>query len=311
MAITWRVPVLVLLGIGPVVLRPEAGTVWLWLLLVVVLVTLDVVLAPRRPPSPSYDARCSALVRATPRPPPSRSRPAAAGWAGCCATPGSPPRGRPTTGTASTWPRERASSSPAGCDRSGGVTWRADRVTVRTTGPLGLAGRQGGLEVPGSVRVLPAFPSIRHLPSRLARLQELDGRAAVRVRGQGTEFDSLREYVLGDDVRSVDWRASARTRSVVVRTWQPERDRRVVLVLDTGRTSAGRVDDAPRLDSAMDAALLLATWPRARATASPSWPVTSVSGAGSREPIGGTRSVTSRTRWPTSSRSWRRRTGPA
>ena len=91
----------------------------------------------------------------------------------------------------------------------------------------------------------------------MARLRELDGRAAVRVRGQGTEFDSLREYVSGDDVRSVDWRATARTRSVVVRTWQPERDRRVVLVLDTGRTSAGRVDDVPRLDSAMDAALLL------------------------------------------------------
>ena len=139
--------------------------------------------------------------------------------------------------------------------RRGDLT--ADRVTVRTTGPLGLAARQGSIEVPGSMRVLPAFPSIRHLPSRLARLQELDGRAAVRVRGQGTEFDSLREYVLGDDVRSVDWRASARTRSVVVRTWQPERDRRVVLVLDTGRISAGRVDDMPRLDSAMDAALLL------------------------------------------------------
>ena len=118
--------------------------------------------------------------------------------------------------------------------------------------------------MPGLVRVLPAFPSIRHLPSRLARLRELDGRAAVRVRGQGTEFDSLREYVLGDDVRSVDWRASARSRSVVVRTWQPERDRRVVLVLDTGRTSAGRVDDVPRLDSAMDAALLLGHAGRAR-----------------------------------------------
>ena len=78
------------------------------------------------------------------------------------------------------------------------------------------------------------------------------------MRGQGTEFDSLREYVRGDDVRSIDWRASARNRNVVVRTWQPERDRRVVLVLDTSRTSAGRVDDVPRLDSAMDAALLLA-----------------------------------------------------
>jgi uncharacterized protein (DUF58 family) len=108
------------------------------------------------------------------------------------------------------------------------------------------------------VRALPAFPSRRHLPSRLARLRELDGRAAIRVRGQGTEFDSLREYVRGDDVRSIDWRSSARNRNVVVRTWQPERDRRVVLVLDTSRTSAGRVADVPRLDSAMDAALLLA-----------------------------------------------------
>ena len=79
----------------------------------------------------------------------------------------------------------------------------------------------------------------------------------MRVRGQGTEFDSLREYVRGDDVRSIDWRASARNRNVVVRTWQPERDRRVVLVLDTSRVSAGRVDDVPRLDSAMEAALLL------------------------------------------------------
>jgi uncharacterized protein (DUF58 family) len=105
--------------------------------------------------------------------------------------------------------------------------------------------------------VIPPFESRKHLPSRLARLRDLDGRSAVRVRGQGTEFDSLREYVRGDDVRSIDWRASARNRTVVVRTWQPERDRRVVLVLDTSRVSAGRVDDVPRLDSAMEAALLL------------------------------------------------------
>ena len=131
-------------------------------------------------------------------------------------------------------------------------------MTVRSTGPLGLAARQRTRQVPGRVRVLPPFHSRKHLPSRLARLRELDGRSAVRVRGQGTEFDSLREYVLGDDVRSIDWRASARSRTTVVRTWQPERHRRVLLVLDTSRTSAGRVEDVPRLDSAMDAALLLA-----------------------------------------------------
>jgi uncharacterized protein (DUF58 family) len=134
----------------------------------------------------------------------------------------------------------------------------ASRVTVRSLGPLGLAARQGSHAVPWAVRVLPPFHSRRHLPSRLARLRELDGRTAVMVRGQGTEFDSLREYVVGDDVRSIDWRATARAADVMVRTWRPERDRHVLIVLDTGRTSAGRVGDAPRLDAALDAALLLA-----------------------------------------------------
>jgi uncharacterized protein (DUF58 family) len=108
------------------------------------------------------------------------------------------------------------------------------------------------------VRVLPPFNSRKHLPSRLARLRELDGRTSLLVRGQGTEFDSLREYIPGDDTRSIDWRATARRGSVAVRTWRPERVRHILIVLDTGRTSAGRVGDAPRLDSAMDAALLLA-----------------------------------------------------
>ncbi len=134
----------------------------------------------------------------------------------------------------------------------------AIRLTLRRNGPLGLAGRQRSLFLPGAVRALPAFDSRKHLPSRLASLRQLDGRSAVRTRGQGTEFDSLRDYVEGDDVRSIDWRATARRRTTVVRTWQPERDRHVVLVLDTSRTSAGRIGDQPRLDAAMDAALLLA-----------------------------------------------------
>lgn len=144
---------------------------------------------------------------------------------------------------------------------------QAARVTVRSIGPLGLAGRQRSRQVPGQLRVLPPFLSRRHLPSRLARLREVDGNLPTLVRGQGSEFDSLREYVAGDDVRSIDWRATARRSEVVVRTWRPERDRRVVIVLDTGRTAAGRIgvdptarDPAgwPRLDWSMDAALLLA-----------------------------------------------------
>lgn len=134
---------------------------------------------------------------------------------------------------------------------------QAERVTVRSYGPLGLAARQGNHRVPWTVRVLPPFTSRKHLPSRLARLRELDGRTSVLVRGQGTEFDSLRDYVPGDDTRSIDWRATARRTTVAVRTWRPERDRHILIVLDTGRTSAGRVGDVPRLDAAMDSALLL------------------------------------------------------
>jgi uncharacterized protein (DUF58 family) len=138
----------------------------------------------------------------------------------------------------------------------------AARVTVRSWGPLGLAARQSSTVVGGRVRVLPAFASRRHLPARLARLRELDGRRATQVRGAGTEFDSLREYVEGDDVRSIDWRASARSTQTMVRTWRPERDRHVLVVLDTGRTAAGLVGSGsaavPRLDAALDAALLLA-----------------------------------------------------
>jgi uncharacterized protein (DUF58 family) len=144
---------------------------------------------------------------------------------------------------------------------------RSALVTARSRGPLGLAGRQCSHRVPSQMRILPPFLSRKHLPSRLAKLRELDGAIPVLIRGQGTEFDSLREYVVGDDVRSIDWRATARRADVVVRTWRPERDRRVVIVLDTGRTSAGRVgvdptasdpSGWPRLDWSMDAALLLA-----------------------------------------------------
>lgn len=172
-------------------------------------------------------------------------------------------------------PRTRALDIPAG-GRARLVTTLAPvrrgdqiaaQVTVRTVGPLGLAGRQRSHDAPHRVRILPPFLSRKHLPSRLAKLRELDGMVPVLIRGQGTEFDSLREYVDGDDVRSIDWRATARRADVVVRTWRPERDRRVVVVLDTGRTSAGRIgvdptssDPAgwPRLDWSMDAALLLA-----------------------------------------------------
>jgi uncharacterized protein (DUF58 family) len=131
------------------------------------------------------------------------------------------------------------------------------RVTVRSCGPLRLAARQRQLDAAGRLQVLPAFSSRRFLPEKLSRLRQIDGAVLVRHRGQGSEFDSLRSYVIGDDVRSIDWRATARSRDLVVRTWRPERDRHIVLAIDTGRSSAARLGDEPRLDAALDASLLL------------------------------------------------------
>ena len=128
---------------------------------------------------------------------------------------------------------------------------------VQSFGPLGLAGRQRRRPLPGSALVLPAFPSRRLVPAKLARLRELEGSVTARRAGRGTEFDALRAYVPGDDAAAVDWRATARSTGVVVRTFRPEQDRRVLVVLDTGRGSAARLSDEPRLDAALDAALLL------------------------------------------------------
>jgi uncharacterized protein (DUF58 family) len=259
MTITGRVPLVLLVGVPALVARPAASTAVWWVSAVVVLVLVDVLLA----------ARPSALD--VMRRPVDRLRQGGTATSALVLTNTGARRMRGRLRDA--WqPSAGARDNRHGLDlvpgqqalvrtpltptRRGDL--HSDRVTVRCTGPLGLAGRQRSRTVAGRVRVLPPFHSRKHLPSRLARLRELDGRAAVRVRGQGTEFDSLREYVRGDDVRSVDWRATARSRTTVVRTWQPERQRRVLLVLDTSRTSAGRVDDVPRLDSAMDAALLLA-----------------------------------------------------
>ncbi|MGQ4618279.1 DUF58 domain-containing protein [Nocardia sp. R7R-8] len=140
-------------------------------------------------------------------------------------------------------------------------TYRGDRVagqvTVRLLGPLGLAGRQTRRDVPARVRALPAFRAERLLRSKVKRLQHLDGRNLADLRGQGTEFDSFREYVAGDDVRAIDWRATARATDVLVRTWRPERNRHMLMLLDTGRVSAGRVGDGTRLDASIEAALLL------------------------------------------------------
>ena len=258
MALTWRAVALAALGVVAVLVVPSYGTVLVWALVVALLCALDVTLAasPRRvaverrvPGSVRLTGRATSqlvVTNLTGRRLRAVVRDAWAPSAGPQVNrhPVDLPPGESARLTTVLVPTRRG-------DRL------ADKVTIRAAGPLGLAARQVSLDVPGRLRVLPEFASRRHLPSRLARLREMDGRAAVQVRGEGTEFDSLREYVIGDDVRSIDWRATARRADMVVRTWRPERDRRVLIVLDTSRTSAARIGDEPRLDASIEAALLL------------------------------------------------------
>ncbi|MGF0117714.1 DUF58 domain-containing protein [Promicromonospora sp. Marseille-Q5078] len=294
MALTWRAVVLAALGVVPVVLFPVPGTVVVWALVVVAVCVVDLALAAspravavqRRTPrsvrlgvttrselvlSNTARRRLRAVVRDAW--PPSLVVDAPVRTDGAAA--GEPLVARSARHDVDLPPGESARvRTPLRPTRRGDRA--AGPVTIRSFGPLRVAARQASVPVPGHLRVLPEFASRRHLPSRLARLREMDGRAAVQVRGEGTEFDSLREYVDGDDVRSIDWRATARRGDVVVRTWRPERDRRVVIVLDTGRTAAARIgtdpvggdspegaDEAPstlggtRLEASIEAALLL------------------------------------------------------
>ncbi|SKC35759.1 DUF58 domain-containing protein [Krasilnikoviella flava] len=298
MALTWRAVVLAALGVVPVALFPVPGTVVVWALVVAAVCAVDVALAAspravalqRRTPRSvrlGVTARSELVVTNTARRrlravvrdawPPSLVPDATVRTDGAAA--GEPLVARSARHDVDLPPGESARvRTPLQPTRRGDRT--AGPVTVRSFGPLRVAARQASIPVPARLRVLPEFASRRHLPSRLARLREMDGRAAVQVRGEGTEFDSLREYVVGDDVRSIDWRATARRGDVVVRTWRPERDRRVVVVLDTGRTSAARIGttavadaqgaegdqvdaDAPRalggtrLEASIEAALLL------------------------------------------------------
>ncbi len=264
MAISGRFVALIAFGVLPIVLIGQAWALVLWLLLVALLAGLDLLLAGS-PRAIRLSRELPARVRlgetvsstlAIANPGRRRMRGLVRdGW--------SP--------SAAALPRRAAVDVPPGERRT--ITTmltpfrrgerRAAHVTIRSFGPLGLAARQASIAVPGAITVLPPFNSRKHLPSRLARLRELDGATSVMVRGQGTEFDSLRDYVRGDDVRSIDWRATARRAApsgpgLVVRTWRPERDRRVVIVVDSGRTSAARIDNEPRIDTAFESALLLA-----------------------------------------------------
>ena len=136
---------------------------------------------------------------------------------------------------------------------------RLGSVHMRSLGPLGLAWARTTMAAEETVRVQPGaagrVQSARHAVRR--HLREA-GPRPTRRRGEGREFESLREYAKGDDPRTIDWKASARHRGFVVRSYQAERHQNVVLAIDAGRHMRERVLDRERADFALAAAMTLA-----------------------------------------------------
>jgi uncharacterized protein (DUF58 family) len=133
-------------------------------------------------------------------------------------------------------------------------------IVVRVEGPLGLTARQRRRLLPATLRVYPPFRSKDEAELRINRARVLEvGLRSAQGRGGGTEFESLREYSADDEFRRVDWSATARAGKPIVRTYRAERNQTVIVLLDNGRIMAGRVEDVPRVEHAMDATMMLAT----------------------------------------------------
>jgi len=130
---------------------------------------------------------------------------------------------------------------------------------VRVAGPLGLVRRQCAVPVTAVVEVVPGLREVR-AQRRIAAHTDLvqSGLHRLRQLGHGRAFESLREYVRGDDPRRLDWKATARHGRLIVRQHEAERSQTVMICVDAGRLMAERCGDRQRLDFALASALVLA-----------------------------------------------------
>jgi uncharacterized protein (DUF58 family) len=132
------------------------------------------------------------------------------------------------------------------------------RVSVRYVSRLGLVWRE---ERAGEGAAVKVYPNIRR--AREAELKALGARSLVAAqrraawRGEGRDFESLREYVPGDELRHVSWSATARRGKLTTRQYQIERDQTVLVALDAGRLMTARIEDESKFDTAIHAALAL------------------------------------------------------
>ncbi len=133
------------------------------------------------------------------------------------------------------------------------------RLYLRYTTPLQLLERWAEADLEQTVRVYPNFEKVKKQNIFLARTRQLELQMRLlRQRGQGKEFESLREYREGDEYRDICWTATARRGKLVTKVHQSERSQPVWIVLDSGRLMRARTEGFSKLDHSVDAALALA-----------------------------------------------------
>jgi len=125
---------------------------------------------------------------------------------------------------------------------------------------LGLIRRRAVVPAPMPFRVYPDLSAVErygalHMRNRLIEA----GLRRMRLKGSGTEFESLRDYASGDEFRAIDWKASARRGKLIVAQHEVERSQNVMIVLDCGRLMTPRLEDQRKFDFAITAALSVAT----------------------------------------------------
>jgi uncharacterized protein (DUF58 family) len=137
--------------------------------------------------------------------------------------------------------------------------FRFGDVFVRYRSWLGMIERIGRIPAEQSVKVYPNLLETAkyEMLARRGRLMQVGIRSA-KVRGGGAEFESLREYVPGDEYKKIDWSATARRGKLITRQFEAERSQNVVILLDTGRTMLQPVQKMAKLDYVVNTALMLA-----------------------------------------------------
>jgi len=132
------------------------------------------------------------------------------------------------------------------------------QTAVRFLSPFRLIWCQLNAGEPEAVKV---YPNMRR--AREAELKALGARSVVSShrktswRGEGREFESMRDYVRGDELRHISWTATARRGKLTTRQYQIERDQTILIALDAGRLMTARIEQETKLDSAVHATLAL------------------------------------------------------